>query len=192
MEFDAVIDKRHSVRSFKDKKASWKLILEAIDSANQGPFADGRNPLKFLIIEEQKTINKIAELADKLWINEATILVLVCTDDSNLEHLHGERGKKYSRQQSGAAIQTLLLKITDLGLSSCWVGAFTNEQIKQYLKIPSHIELEAIVPIGYEKAKLTTRRRKKPLENALFWEKWGCGKRPSLFSEDAPDPAFIE
>ncbi|MEK6825370.1 MAG: nitroreductase family protein [Nanoarchaeota archaeon] len=192
MELDSIIEKRHSVRSFKDKKASWKLVLEAIDAANKGPFADGRNPLKFLIIEEEPTINKIAELAGQLWINESSILVLICTDDTNLENLHGKRGKKYSRQQSGAAINTLILKLTDLGLSSCWVGAFTDEQIKQYLKIPSHIELEAIIPIGYEKSKPSLRRRKKALDNSLFWEKWDQGKRPSLFAEEAPEPAFIE
>lgn len=192
MEFDSVIEKRHSVRSFKDKKASWKSVLEAIDAANQGPFADNRNPLKFLIIEEEHTIQKVAELAGQLWINESTILLFVCSDDTHLENLHGERGKRYARQQSGAAIQTFLLKLTDLGLASCWVGAFTDEQIKQHLKIPSHIEIEAMIPIGYEKVKPTQRRRKKALENSLFWEKWDEKKRPTLFNEDAPEPAFME
>ena len=192
MEFDSVIQKRHSVRSYKGKRASWKLVMEAIDTANQGPFADGNNPLRYIIIEEQATIDKIAELAGQLWINEAGILIVVCSDDTHLEHLHGQRGKRYARQQSGAAIQTFLLKLTDLGLSSCWVGAFTDEQIKQHLKIPSHIELEAIIPIGYEKVRLAPKRRKKPLENATNWEAWGSGKRPSLFNEDAPDPGRIE
>lgn len=192
MDFDTVIEKRHSVRSFKNKKASWKFALEAIDAANQGAFADNRNPLKFIIIEEEKTIDKIAELAGQLWMNESSMLIFVCSDDTNLENLHGERGKKYARQQAGAAINTLILKLTDLGLSSCWVGAFTDEQIKQHLKIPSHIELEAIIPIGYEKTKPAPRRRKKALEHSLNWESWGASKRPSLFAEDAPEPAFIE
>ncbi len=192
MEFDTVIEKRHSVRAFKNKKASWKLVLESIDAANQGAFADSHNPLKFLIIEEEKTISKIAELASQLWINEAKAIILVCSDDTHIEHLHGERGKRYSRQQAGAAINTIILKLTDLGLASCWVGLFTDEQIKQHLKIPSHIELEAIIPIGYEKVKPATKKRKKSLENALYWESWGSKKRPTLFNEDAPESAFIE
>ncbi|MBM3233254.1 MAG: hypothetical protein FJY98_01670 [Candidatus Liptonbacteria bacterium] len=191
MDFDSVIDKRHSVRAFKNKKASWKLVLDAIDAANQGPFADNINPLKFLIIEEQSTIDKVSELSGQLWINESSILVIVCSDDTHLEHLHGQRGKRYSRQQSGAAINTFILKLTDLGLSSCWVGAFTDDLIKQHLKIPGHIEIEAIIPIGYEKTK-SNKRRKRPLENTLNWESWGSTKRPSLFNEDAPDPDLIE
>ena len=192
MQFDHVVEKRHSVRSFRDKKASWKVVLEAIDAANQGPFADSRNPLKFLVIEEQKTIGAIAERTGQLWVNEASILVLVCSDDMHLENMHGERGKKYARQQSGAAVAHLLLKLTDLGLGSCWVGAFSDEQLKQHLHIPSHIEVEAIVPIGYEKSKAgSSPRRKKALENSLYWESWGTGKRPSLF-RDPPEPDFIE
>lgn len=179
------------MRSFKSKKASWKLVLEAIDAANQGPFADNRNTLKFLIIEEPKTIEKVAELAGQLWMNEASVIAIICSDDSNLENMHGERGKKYARQQAGAAISTFLLKLTDLGLASCWVGAFTDEQLKQALKIPSHIEVEAIIPIGYEKAK-SPARRKKSLENALSWESWGTSKRPSLFTGDPANPELIE
>jgi nitroreductase len=191
MEFNSIIEKRHSVRSFRSKKASWKLVLEAIDAANQGPFADNINPLKFLIIEEQSTIDKIAELSGQLWINESNMLVIVCSDDTHLEHLHSQRGKRYARQQSGAAINTFILKLTDLGLSSCWVGSFTDDRIKQNLKIPGHIELEAIIPVGYEKTK-NVKRRKRPLENTLNWEYWGSTKRPSLFNEDAPDPGSIE
>jgi nitroreductase len=182
MEFDSVVAERKSVRSFKNKTVSWKSILEAVDAACKGPFADGLNNLKFLIIEEKETINKIAELADQLWINESNALVIVCSNDTNLENMHGERGRVYSRQQAGAAIENFLLKITDLGLSSCWVGAFQDEMIKQTLKIPMHIQVEAILPVGYEKGK-TNPKRKKELEHAIYWEDWGTGKRASMITE---------
>ena len=181
MEFDSVIEKRKSVHSFKSKKVDWRYIMEAVDSACQGPFSDNRNNLKFLIIEEPDKINKIAEFANQLWINEAPVLVIVCSDDSNLENMHGERGRVYSRQQAGAAIQTLILKLTDLGLSSCWIGSYTDELIKQLLKIPSNIQLEAIVPIGYESGK-QKKKKKKDLENVMFWEELSSTKKPSLIS----------
>ncbi len=186
MDFDSVIDKRKSVRSFKSKRASWKDVLEAVDSAGKGPFADGLNNLRFLIIEEPGKIDKISEFAGQTWISECSILVVVCSDDTNLENLHGERGRVYSRQQAGAAIETFLLKLTDLGLSSCWVGSFTDELIKQMLKIPAHIQVEAIVPIGYENGK-NPKKNKKTLEHSLFWEEWGTKKRASLIQEGSED-----
>ncbi len=182
MDLDSVIEKRHSARTFKNKKASWKSVLEAIDAAIKAPFADNRCHLKFLIIEDKKTIDKIAEFAKQLWINQSSILVLICSDDSNLENMHGERGRVYSRQQSGAAIENFLLKITDLGLSACWIGSYSDELIKELLKIPHHIQIEAIIPIGYEPGS-SKRKRKPALENHLFWETWDQSKRPALFRE---------
>jgi len=188
MEFDSLVKKRKSVREFIRKRASWKLVLEAIDSANQGPFAGNFNPLKFLIVEDKETIDLISKECDQLWISQVSILVLVLSDDTQLEEIYGDRGRVYSRQQAGAAIQTMLLKITDLGLATCWVGSYNDETIKQKLKIPEHVQIEAILPIGYENTKIKSDKKdKKALDTILYWEKWNQSKRPALFDEGKID-----
>ena len=193
MEFDSVIRKRKSVRSFLSKRPSWKAILEAVESANQCSFAGNNNNLKFLVIEEKEKINKISKIAEQAWISESSILVLVCSDETNLENIYGERGRVYSRQQAGAAIQTFLLKIVDLGLSACWVGAYSDEILKEVLEIPQHIQIEAIIPVGYENKKaIAGKTRKKELENAVYWEKWENDKKPSLFKEPKDQDALVK
>ena len=171
MEFDSVMAKRSSVRSFKSKRVSWKDILEAIDSALQGPFAGNQTNLQFIIVEDPKKIEKIASNCQQTWINESNILIVVCSNDTHLENQYGERGRVYSRQQAGAAIQTLLLKLVDLGLAGCWVGAYSDEQLKQMLEIPQQIQIEAIIPIGYDNSP-KAGKKKKSLENAIYWEMW--------------------
>ena len=184
MEFDSVIKKRKSAQAFTAKKPSWKAILDAIDSAIQNPFAGNHNNLKFLIIEDSKTINKIANLAEQTWISESSTLVLICSNETHLENIYGERGRIYSRQQAGAAIQTLLLKLVDLGLSACWVGAYSDKDIKHLLSIPNKIQIEAIIPIGYEnKAVKIEKKKKEHLEKVIYWESWFNDKRPPLFKE---------
>lgn len=182
MDFDAIVDKRKSVRSFKNKSVSWKRIMDAIDCAVRGPFADGVNNLNFVILEEPDKISKISEFASQTWINEAPILVVVCSDDSALENLHGDRGRVYSRQQAGSAIQTFLLKLTEMGLAGCWIGAYSDELIKQFLKIPSHIQVEAIIAVGYESDKIV-KKVKKNMEHSIYWEEWGQRGRPTLIQE---------
>jgi nitroreductase len=185
MEFDEVIKTRKSVRSFSKKQPSWKDIIEAVDSACKGPFVDERNHLKFIIIEEDKKIEKVAENCNQLWINQSQLVVVVVSDDTNLENRHGDRGRIFSRQQAGAAIVTFMLKLTDIGLSSCWVGAYSDERIKQMLNIPDHLQIEAIIPIGYEKVK-SKKVEKKDVEHAIFWDVWGKRKRDS-YSQDPHD-----
>jgi nitroreductase len=187
MELDETIEVRHSSRSFKNKNVSWKDVMLAIDSALKAPFAGNQNNLKFIVIENTETIKKISELAQQNWISESPLLIVVCSDDKSLESLYGERGRIYSRQHSGASIENLLLKLTDLGIDSCWVGAYTDELIKQVLNIPFDNQIEAIIATGYEQKKPgQAPARKRPLDVAVYWEKWKNNKRPTAFEEPNP------
>lgn len=185
MDFDKVVEKRRSIRSFKGNVVSWKDVLLAIDSARQSPAAGGDLLLKFIIVEDPHTIDKLAKHADQDWISQASVVAVLVSDDKNLEKLYGDKGRVYSRQQSGAVINTLLLKLVDLGLSGCWVGSYDDNKIKDVLDIPKAKQVEAIIPIGYEKpaAKNMGKTRKKPLENFLYWDKWDRSKRQPIFRE---------
>jgi len=182
MDFDKVIEERHSVRMFKSKKVDFGDILEAIDCAIKGPFAGNQNNLKFVIVEDKKTIATLAKHASQEYVNEASAVILVCSDDTQLEQQYGERGKDYSRQHAGAAINTLILKLTDLGINSCWVGSFDYEITKEVLKIPQSVHIEAMIPVGYERGKCK-KPRKQELETVIRWENWNNKKRPTFFKE---------
>jgi len=187
MELDEAIKKRQSIRSYKRKKVNWRDVLEAIDAANQAPFAGNQNHLKYIITEDKTKIQKIARHANQIWINEATLVIIVCSNDSYLEHHYGERGRIYGKQQAGAAIQNLLLKLTDIGLSACWIGAFTDELIKHSLYIPAHIQIEAVIPVGYSNERIG-RKKKKELEQVIYWEQWDKDKKPSIVAEQQTGP----
>jgi nitroreductase len=182
MDFDKVVAKRASVNSFNSKRPSWKNAMLAIDAALQGPFAGNRNNLKFLIVEHPDTIKKIANNASQSWIAQSKLVIVVSSDDSILEEMYGERGRVYSRQQAGAAINTVLLKLVDLGLSGCWVGAYTDEMLRDLLKIPGHMQIEAVIPVGYP-AKVPKKKRKISLDNSVSWEEHDNGRRPTATEE---------
>lgn len=190
MEFNSVLKKRKSVRSFKDKEVSWKKAIEIIDAATLVPQSGNKNPFKYIIIQNPKTIVKLADLADQLWISEAPLVIVMTSDDSILEKLFGQRGRVYSRQQAGAAIQNMLLKITDLDLSGCWIGAYNDSKVRELLKVPKTSQIEAIIPVGYEKPKKSASRKKKTRELTSFlrWEDYNTSKKqflkePSVFRD---------
>ncbi len=182
VDFDNVIAKRVSVQSFTSKRPSWKNLMIAIDAALQGPFAGNKNNLKFIIVEHPEIMKKLSQHSEQHWIAEAKAAIVVYSDDRILEEMYGERGRVYSRQQAGAAIQTILFKLVDLGLSGCWVGAYTDEILKQLLKIPSHMQIEAIIPVGYAASK-QKRKRKMSLSAAIDWEEHDQDRRPTLTEE---------
>lgn len=172
MEFDKVVNSRHSVKSFKTtKKPDYRKIIEAIDIANKAPLAANYPSISYILVQDKEKIRQLAEASVQDFFQNVDFVVVVCSDYSFLEKSYYERGKKYGLQQAGAAIENLLLKVNELGLGACWVGAFTDEMVKRILKVPSNIEIEAIIPIGYEFGK--EKQKVKPdLDRVLFFEEW--------------------
>lgn len=172
MQLDKATQSRKSVRKFKDKKPNWRNIIECIDTARYAPMAGEIYSLKFILVDDREKIQKIAEAAQQDFIATAPYVVVVCTNSSRTINSYGERGEKYCKQQAGAAIQNFLLKIEEKGLSSCWVGDFVDDQIKSVLKIPEGIDVEAVLPVGYEFEKKRTTRAKIDLDNILYFNEY--------------------
>jgi len=171
MDLDDAIQQRKSVREFKSRKPDWRDIIECIDVTRHAPMAGGHFSVKFVVIDDKKTINRIAEASQQEFIKDAHYAVVVCSDSRMTLEEYPERGGRYVKQQVGAAIQNFLLKIVEKGLATCWVGHFVDEIIKRELAIPENIEVEAIFPIGYE-FKKRKPSRKIDIDKILYFHKY--------------------
>jgi nitroreductase len=171
MELDTCIKKRHSVRSFKTKKPDYGKIFEAMECAIKAPTAGNIPTLKFILVSDKDKMQDLADAATQDFIATAHYVVVICSDSTNCTRSYGDRGEIYSIQQAGAAIQNFLLKLTDLGLATCWVGAFSDKIVKRILKIPNHLRVEGLFPIGYEMGK-ESQRKKPSLESSLSFDVW--------------------
>jgi nitroreductase len=65
---------------------------------------------------------------------------------------------------------TMLLQAFDLGLGTCWVGAFDERRVIEMFKLPLGVFPVAILPIGYpDESPLTPQRLNESIEH---WGKW--------------------
>ena len=176
MELDKAIKSRTSVRKFSSKKPDWRDIIECIDAARYAPMAGGNYTLKFILVDEPEKIEKIKDACQQDFVSQAHYVVVVCSNPLRTLNAYGKQGEIYTRQQAGAAIQNFLLKITESGLSACWVGYFVESQIKRILKIPKEVNLEAVFPIGFEYEKRRTRKAKIDLDNILYFNEYNKKK----------------
>ena len=174
MELDKAIQSRKSVKKFSKKKPDWRKIIEAIDSARYSPMAGNIFSLKFILVSDKEKIQQLSKASEQEFIADAQYVVVVCSNPSRTLNAYEERGENYLRQQTGAAIQNFLLKLEDFGLATCWIGHFVDDKVKNILKIPKDVNVEAFFPIGYEsKAAKTKQKRKIELDRVLFFEEYG-------------------
>ncbi|MFN3301953.1 MAG: nitroreductase family protein [Patescibacteria group bacterium] len=153
-DFWQIVKKRHSVRNFDStKNVSQEAIEKIIEAAKMAPSAGGIYPTDFIVIRDEKIKNQIAESAmGQYFISQAPVVIVVIADIEKTASRYGERGRNlYVIQDAAAATENLLLAATALGLGSCWVGAFDEEELKRILKLKKNFRPLAIIPVGYEK-----------------------------------------
>jgi len=167
-----IIESRRSIKKYNSKKPDWRKIIECIDSMRHAPMAGNIFSLKFILVDDEKKINQIAKASQQQFISSAKYVVVVCTNPSRTEISFEERGKRYLKQQAGAAIQNFLLRITEVGLATCWIGNFIDDEIKELLSIPKEMEVEALFPIGYAFGKPASKK-KIDLDNVLYFNQYG-------------------
>lgn len=161
MDVDKAIRTRHSIRKYSSMHVKWEDITAILDAARFAPTAGNLPSIRLILVSEKEKIKELAQAAVQDFIAVAPYVIVICSDNTQLKRLYGERGLKYSVQQAGAAIQNILLKVTDLGLGSCWIGAFDDNAVKRILVIPDNFEVEAILPIARKHIFFREGRRKK-------------------------------
>ena len=184
MDLDKALQNRRSVKKYKTKTPDWRDIIECIDVARYAPMAGNNFTLKFILVNDKKTIQKLADAAQQSFIATAPYVVIVCSNPTRTINSFEKRGEIYVRQQAGAAIQNFLLKIEEKGLATCWVGSFVDKIVKEALKIPTGIQIEAMFPIGYEIAKPKSKKVKIDLNNILYFEQYDNKKMKKVKKMD--------
>ena len=170
MGLDKIIQSRKSVRKFSSKKPDWRDIIKCVNSMRYTPMAGNNFSVKTILVNERDKIEKISKNSQQDFVRDANYVLVVYSEESRTKSNFGDRGVMYLAQQAGAAIQNFLLKAEELGLSTCWIGHFVEDEIKRDLKIPKTGKIEAIIPIGYS-AEKESKKRKIDLDNILYFNK---------------------
>lgn len=173
MDFEKVVRERKSVRKYSTKKPELKKILQAIELSSLAPAAGNQNILKYILIDDKKIIEELAIASQQKFISQASYVVVLVSNPEILIRSYNERGEKYSHQQSGAAIQNLLLSFTNYGMVSCWIGYFYDDKVKRILDIPEKLNVEGIFPIGLKiNGESEIKKRKPELDNLIFFNEY--------------------
>jgi nitroreductase len=181
MQLTEAIKARRSIKKFSDKKADWRRIIQAIDAARYTPMAGNHFSLKFILVRDADKIEKLAAAAQQDCVKTPYVVVVV-SDYNQVKKLYGDNGERFGKQQAGAAIQNILLTLTNFGLDSCWVGYFAEHQVKSTLKIGDNFTVEALIPVGYRhKGYAHKIAEKTELDNVLYFDTWKNKKMSEEF-----------
>lgn len=173
MDIFTAIKKRHSTRKYIHKDLDNHDIAVILEAARLAPSSGNLQPWRFIIVRDKHKKESIAEACQKqYWMNTAPVHIVVVAEVEKVQQFYGIRGERlYASQNCAAAIENILLTATALGISSCWVGYFNEDELGGIIGAPATSRVQAVITLGYEEFEESVE--KVPLNNIVFFEGYG-------------------
>lgn len=197
-----IIRGRRSVRTYSPKMVPWDTLIQIVDAARWAPSAHNAQPWRFIIISDLDIKRRLAEAMASDWMRdlerdgvskevskklaeesikrftEAPAIIIAAVTMKDMHKYPDKRRQRFEHlmatQSLAAAIQNILLAAHAEGLGTCWFCAplFCQKTVRRVLKMPNHVEPQALITVGYP-AESPEPPPRKPLKDILFKNYWG-------------------
>ena len=185
MDVKTAISERRSVRRYADKPVPDKLINELIEAARLAPSGNNTQPWRYKIIKskEDKILLRENKIFKQDFVYTAPLLILCCSDPNTYpqeKFVKGLDDPNILRAVRDLAIssQNLVLRATELGLGTCYIGWMDKPRIKKLYKMPERYVVPYVIAVGYEAKdkkidktamqKTSTKKNRKEIKEILI------------------------
>ena len=173
-----IIKKRHSVRNFKAKSVDKNTITSIVEAAQSAPSACNAQPWRFVAVTDMSLIKEIVDrglggVVPNKWASSAPLIIIGCAKLNLLTHHIGEsvKGIHYHQIDLGIAMEHIVLRATEMGLGTCWIGWFKENNIKKILNLPKGWKIISLLALGYPQEERTSSTPRLNLNEILFFNK---------------------
>lgn len=150
MDFIDLIEKRHSIRSYKNESVDEELLNKIVDCAKLAPSSRNKKPCDYIIVKDKETLAKLSEAkaAGSQMLKDAGAAIVVIGDS--------EKSDVWVEDCS-IAMTYLHLAAVNYGLCSCWVQIRkrnaancedSGNYVKKLLGINTPFEVLAVLSVG--------------------------------------------
>ncbi len=169
MNLDDVLKERRSIRKYEKLIVSKNLVSQLLEAAEMSPSAGNLRARRYIIVTKPEVRKALAMAAyGQSQAGMAPLLIVVCADIERSSRRYGDRGSLYSIQDATAATMCLLLKVQDLGLGACWMGAFDDDIIREVLGLQNNLLPVALISVGWP-AESPTAPQKRRMDEVVRW-----------------------
>lgn len=170
MNFLDLAGKRQSDRGYSDSRVDRQVIERCLEAARLAPSACNSQPWFFVVVDEPRLRNAVAEKLHDMVMNKfvvsAPVLIAVVAELPGLiPRLAGQlKDKPYYLMDIGMAVENLCLQATQEGLGSCVLGWFDEKGVKQLLGVPKNKRVPLVITLGYASDPAIRTKIRKPAE----------------------------
>ncbi|OGS37751.1 MAG: hypothetical protein A2293_11770 [Elusimicrobia bacterium RIFOXYB2_FULL_49_7] len=169
---DDLIAGRRSVRKYSLRGVEKEKITQIFEAARLAPSACNAQPWRFVAVTKpqarEELINKGlgGVMVPNNWAKTAPVFIVVCSDTKLITHTLAEKvqGVQYHLIDIGIACEHVVLKATELGLGTCYIGWFNAKNISRCLNLPGSWKPECLITLGYPAEDGAAATSRKPMD----------------------------
>jgi nitroreductase len=160
---------RRSVRSFTGDPVGEEDLKSILKAGFAAPSAHNYQPWHFIVIKDNKTLEKMAEFHTYgKMLPKAGCAIVVCGDKEKQPEVG------FLVEDCSASIENMLLAAHGLGYGAVWCGLYPMTQLVEdttrLLNLPGNIIPVGVMPVGCKKE--DRKAIDKYDESKIHWEKW--------------------
>ena len=169
MSFLDLATKRASVRGYAPDSIDKATLGKVLEAGRLAPSAANQQPWHFIVVRDELRKQALKSAYSKEWFWKAPVIIVLCVEPSKA--WTRQDGKNYAAVDGAIAMDHMTLCAADLGLGTCWIGAFDPAKVKHILGLPEGIEPLVMTPLGKPSAQALPKKRK-ALDQIVHYEKW--------------------
>jgi nitroreductase len=170
MDVFEAIKKRKSVRAYQDKPVEEEKVLKILEAARMAPSASNRQEWRFVIVTDSQKRKELSLTAKgQKFVGEAPVVIAACAVTDNHVMTCGQLCYPID---VAIAIDHMTLAAVELGLGTCWVGAFREDEVKKILAIPKEVRVVELLCLGYAKEEPGADKNRLGIKEIAFRDKW--------------------
>jgi nitroreductase len=147
MEFTELLLARHSIRSFRPDPVPAESVERILQEVRTAPTAGNFQSYEIYVVRGAERMKALASACfNHEWVAEAPMALIVCTHAARCQY---DNPQHWAIQDASIAATLAHLAIVDLGLATCWVGAFIPAKVAELFEIPAEHTPLALLPFGY-------------------------------------------
>jgi nitroreductase len=158
VDVSVALRERRSVRSYTDTEVEEEKLARVLEAGRLSPSAANRQEWKFIVVRSNDIRKKLSDAAcGQSFVGQAPVVIVACAVENQAIMPCGQPA--YTVDVS-IAFAYMILQAWELGLGTCWIGAFREDEVKQILNIPEPVRVVAMSPLGYPVHDIPPRPRK--------------------------------
>lgn len=160
---DAVLSRR-SVRRYEPKEIPRDVLDKILEAGRQAPSAANKQPWHFIVLTDSEIKKELSKGLFNRFIKDAPVTIVGCAHKDLI-------AGKWSIVSTTIALQNMVVAAWAMGVGSCWIGDFNEEEVNRLLSIPEDWNIVALVSFGYP-AEKPPSRKKKSIEEIVGFNKF--------------------